>query len=103
MSEILILSTADTPELAQKIATALVQADEAACVNIVSGIRSIYRWEGKLCDEAEVLLLIKSTMDKFDAVNARIRELHTYQLPEVIAIPIAAGDPAYLQWLRDNT
>lgn len=101
MNEILVFSTTDTPELAQKIASALVNSDEAACVNIVPGIRSVYRWEGKLCDEVECLLIIKSTSDRFEAIRARIRELHTYQLPEVIAIPISAGDPAYLEWLRN--
>jgi periplasmic divalent cation tolerance protein len=102
MTEILVLSTTNTPELAQAIASALVEANEAACVNIVPGIRSVYRWEGKVCDETEFLLLIKSTAERFDAINARIHRLHTYQVPEVIAVPITAGDPAYLQWIRDS-
>ena len=101
MNEILIFSTTDTSELAQTIAASLVNANEAACVNIVPGIRSIYRWEGRLCDEAECLLIIKSTADRFDAINARIHQLHTYQVPEVIAVPIAAGDSAYLNWLQN--
>jgi periplasmic divalent cation tolerance protein len=101
MNEILVFSTTDTIDLAQKIASALVNSNEAACVNIVPGIRSVYRWEGRLCDEAESLLIIKSTLDKFDAINARIHSLHTYKVPEVIAIPIAAGDSAYLNWLRN--
>lgn len=102
MTEILVLSTTDTPELAHKIASALVEAQEAACVNIIPGIRSIYRWEGKVCDETEFLLLIKSTAERFEAINARIHQLHPYQVPEVIAVPIAAGDPAYLQWISDS-
>jgi len=102
MTEILVLSTTDTPELAQRIASALVEANEAACVNIVPGIRSVYRWEGKMCDETEFLLLIKSTAERFDAINARIHRLHTYQVPEVIAVPITAGDPAYLQWIAGS-
>jgi periplasmic divalent cation tolerance protein len=102
MNEILVLSTTDTIELARKIASALVQANEAACVNIVPGIRSIYRWEGKLCDEGEFLLLIKSTAERFEAIRSRIRLLHTYQVPEVVAVPITAGDPAYLEWLRSS-
>jgi periplasmic divalent cation tolerance protein len=102
MTEILVLSTTDTPELARKIAFALVEANEAACVNIVPGIRSVYRWEGKVCDETEFLLLIKSTAERFEAINARIHQLHTYQVPEVIAVPITAGDPAYLRWIRDS-
>jgi periplasmic divalent cation tolerance protein len=102
MTEILVLSTTDTPELAQRIASALIEANEAACVNIVPGIRSVYRWEGKVCDETEFLLLIKSTAERFDAINARIHRLHTYHVPEVIAVPITAGDPAYLQWIRNS-
>ncbi len=100
MNEILVMSTTDTLELAQKIASALVQANEAACVNIIPGIRSVYRWEGKICDEGEFLLLIKSSSERFEAIKSRIRMLHTYQLPEVIAVPITAGDSAYLAWLH---
>jgi periplasmic divalent cation tolerance protein len=102
MSEILVLSTTDTPELAQKIASALVQAHEAACVNIIPGIRSVYIWEGKECNELECLLLIKSTREKFEAVRTRIRQLHSYQVPEIIAVPINSGDPAYLAWLHSS-
>ncbi|HYK88231.1 MAG TPA: divalent-cation tolerance protein CutA [Acidobacteriota bacterium] len=102
MSALLIISSADSMSLAQRIANELVEAGEAACVNIVPGIRSIYRWEGKLCDEAELLLLIKSSADRFDAVRSRIRQLHTYQLPEIIAVPIAAGDPDYLRWIDES-
>lgn len=100
MNEILVLCTTDTPELARRIAQALVEAREAACVNIVPGLRSIYLWQGETCDEQECLLLIKSTAEEFEAVRARIRLLHTYKVPEIIAVPIAAGDPAYLAWLR---
>src|SRR5262245_17189167 len=102
MAEILVLTTADSQELAVRIATALVEAREAACVNIVPGVRSIYRWEGKVCDESELLLVIKSTRDRFDAVRARIRRVHTYQVPEIVAVDIEAGDPDYLAWLRDQ-
>ena len=102
MSEIIILSTTDTPELARQIATALVESGEAACVNIIPSIRSIYRWEGKVQDESECLLSIKSKSENFESVRARIRQLHTYQIPEVIAIPIIAGDPDYLAWLRSS-
>jgi periplasmic divalent cation tolerance protein len=102
MNEILVLSTTDTLELAQEIASALVQAHAAACVNIVPGIRSIYVWEGEKCDEQECLLLIKSTSEKFEAVRARIHQLHSYKVPEIIAVPISAGDPAYLAWLREG-
>ncbi len=102
MNEILLMSTADTLDLAWKIASALVNGGEAACVNIVPGIRSIYRWEGKLCDEREFLLLIKTSSEKFEAVRSRICSLHTYEVPEVIAVPITAIDSTYLAWLRSS-
>ena len=102
MSEILIFCTTDTPESARKIADDLVEAHAAACVNIVSGIRSVYRWEGKLCDEKEILILIKSSAEKFETVRNRIRQLHSYETPEIIAIPITACDPDYLSWLRSS-
>ena len=102
MSEILVLSTTDTMDSAQKIASALVQAHEAACVNILPGIRSVYYWEGSERNDEEFLLLIKSTAERFDAVRAIIRQLHSYQVPEIIALPITAGDPPYLSWLREN-
>ena len=100
MNEILILSTTNTMDLAQKIASALVREHEAACVNIVPGIKSIYFWEGKECEDEECLLLIKSSSDRFDAVQERIRMLHTYEVPEIIALPITAGDSNYLAWLQ---
>jgi periplasmic divalent cation tolerance protein len=100
MDTIIVLSTADTLELAETIATALVDAREAACVNIVPEIRSIYRWEGKVCNESECLLVIKSSAEKFAAIQVRIRSLHSYQVPEIIAVPISEGDPEYLKWLQ---
>jgi periplasmic divalent cation tolerance protein len=100
MNSIMVLCTADTLQLAEKIGEALVDAHEAACVNIVPGIRSIYRWEGKVCNEAEYLLLIKSSAEKFEAIQRRIHLLHSYQVPEIIALPFSEGDPAYLKWLH---
>ncbi len=102
MDEILVLTTTDSLELAGRIASSLVEAGEAACVNLISGIRSIYRWEGKICDESEVLLLIKSTADRFDDVQSTIKRLHTYRVPEVVAVSIKYGDPDYLIWLREQ-
>jgi periplasmic divalent cation tolerance protein len=102
MSEILVLTTADSIDLALKIASALVEQKEAACVNIVPGVRSIYRWEGKVCDDAELLLLIKSSADRFEAVRSRIRQIHTYEVPEVISLPVSAGDQSYLRWLNEQ-
>ena len=100
--EIIIFCTVDSDELCEQIAAALVEAREAACVNIIPGIRSIYRWEGELCRDAEFLLVIKSVAEKFEAVRERIRRMHTYQVPEVIAVPITTGDADYLKWLRGS-
>jgi periplasmic divalent cation tolerance protein len=102
MTEILVLTTCDTRELAEAIALALVESGEAACVNIVPGIRSIYRWQGKICDEEELLLVIKSTTERFESILSRIKKIHTYQVPEIIAIPLSAGDPEYLHWLQEQ-
>jgi len=102
MNEILVLSTTDTLDLAQKIASTLVREREAACVNIVPGIHSVYCWEGKECNDSEFLLLIKTSEERFEAVQARIRQLHTYQVPEIIALTITSGDPRYLAWLREG-
>src|SRR5437762_11594372 len=77
MKEIVVLTTADSDELARKIAWALVEAGEAACVNIIPGIRSIYRWQDKVVDEGEILLFIKSSEDRFDAIRSRIRSLRS--------------------------
>ena len=89
-------------ELGERIASALVEANEVGCVSIISGIQSIYRWEGKLCRDAEFLLVIKSVEEKFEAIRKRIRLMHTYQVPEIIAVPITDGDADYLAWLRES-
>ena len=102
MDEIIIFCTVDSEESGERISGELVEAGEAACVNIVSGVRSVYKWEGKLCRDAELLLVIKTTAEKFEAVRERIRLTHTYQVPEVIAVPVTAGDADYLKWLRES-
>jgi periplasmic divalent cation tolerance protein len=102
MDRIMVVSTADSLELAQNIASALVEAHEAACVNIIPNIKSVYRWEGEVCDDEEFLLLIKSSAERFEAVRDRIRLLHTYEVPEVIALQIKSGDPDYFRWLDSS-
>ena len=99
MKGMIVLTTANNPELARSLAAALVESGEAACVNIVPGVRSIYRWEGKICDEGEFLLIIKTAAERFDRLRALIRSLHSYQIPEVVAIPMVEADPEYLNWL----
>jgi len=96
----IILCTAP-PTGAEKIAKALVEERLAACVN-VSSVRSYFFWEGKPCEEVEELLIIKTEMRLAERLKARIRELHTYELPEIIIIPITGGDERYLQWIGQS-
>jgi periplasmic divalent cation tolerance protein len=86
-----------------RIADALVAERLAACVNRVPGLVSTYRWKGALQRDAEVLLLIKSTRERYDALQDRIRALHPYELPEVIAVDVALGLPPYLAWIAKET
>jgi periplasmic divalent cation tolerance protein len=99
---LVVLSTFPDAETAARIARALVEEQLAACVNVVPAVRSIYRWDGKVCDEAEALAVIKTTAERYAALAARIAELHPYQVPELIALPLADGHPPYLAWLADQ-
>ena len=94
-----ILSTAGTEAEASHIARALVESGLAACVNVVPGVNSIYRWEGAVRTDSEWLLVVKTRRDRFDEVRAAIRELHSYEVPEVVMLDIADGDAAYLAWI----
>jgi len=93
--------TIDTPENAEKLARALVERQQAACVNIVPQIRSIYRWQGDICDDPELLLIIKTHTSKLAGIQQTVDELHPYEVAEMIALPITAGSDAYLAWLDD--
>ncbi len=97
--KVVVLVTCGSGEEAAHIARELVGERLAACVNIGSPIRSIYRWQGKISDDEEVLLVIKSTRALFDAVRRTVERLHSYQVPEVICLPIIDGSPNYLNWL----
>jgi periplasmic divalent cation tolerance protein len=93
------VTAADADE-ARRIGRALVEEDLAACVNVLPGHTAIYRWEGKVEEAAEASFLAKTTAARFDALRARIRELHSYTLPCVIALPVETGDPEFLDWVR---
>lgn len=97
---ILILCTCPTGESAQVLARILVAEQVVACVNILPQVRSIYRWQGDLKEDAELLLLIKSRRDQFDAVERLIKAHHPYEVPEIIAIAIDVGSLEYLSWLE---
>ncbi|MBI3768800.1 MAG: divalent-cation tolerance protein CutA [Deltaproteobacteria bacterium] len=98
-----MLTTAPSREEADRIAAALVDERLAACVNVVAPITSIYRWRGAVERAEEVLLLVKTRRARVARVGARIRALHSYDLPEVIALPIDAGSAAYLAWIAAET
>lgn len=97
----IVLTTCPDTAAAERIARVLVEEKLAACVNMLPPMRSIYRWKGRVEDATEQLLVIK-TAQQFAAVRDRIRSLHPYELPEIIAVPIADGFPEYLAWLRDS-
>lgn len=100
---IVVLVTCGSEEEALKIANALVESRLAACANLVAPIRSIYRWEGRIWDEKEWLLIIKTEKHKFEELERRVKSLHSYSVPEIISLPIVEGSSAYLNWIRENT
>ncbi|MEE8329543.1 MAG: divalent-cation tolerance protein CutA [Thermodesulfovibrionia bacterium] len=101
--EIVVLITTPKEEEAAKIARALVEARLAACVNIVKDIRSIYRWQGKIEDDTEILLIVKTKKKLFEALAAEVKGIHSYTVPEIIALPIVQGLEDYLKWLSEST
>ncbi len=100
---IIAITTTGSREEAEKIAAELVESRLAACVNIISDVLSVYKWKGQIARDREWLLIIKTRQELFDQLKAKIRELHSYQLPEAIAIELAAGDSSYLSWIDQCT
>jgi periplasmic divalent cation tolerance protein len=100
---LLILCTCPDADSAARIARALVEERLAACVNRVPGLASVYRWQGEIHEDSEVLLLIKTRGELFESLRARLVALHPHDVPEVIALDIAAGHAPYLEWLRTET
>ena len=97
--KIVVLSTVDSEEKALELARELVGRRAAACVNLVGGVRSVYRWRGKVHDEGEILLLIKTRSDRFATVAEIIEDVSGYDCPEAIALTVAEGSESYLDWL----
>jgi periplasmic divalent cation tolerance protein len=98
--KIVVLSTCSSTEEAYRIANELVSKRLAACVNVIGGVKSVYRWEGKIENSEEALLVIKTSRGLFDSVRAQIEKMHSYDLPEVIALHVVAGSEPYLEWLN---
>jgi periplasmic divalent cation tolerance protein len=96
----IVLTTCPNAAVAEHIARVLVEEELVACVNILAPVRSIYRWRGRIEDTSEHLLVIKSAQARFAEIRDRLRSLHPYELPEIIAVPIADGLPEYLAWLN---
>jgi len=101
--EVVILVTTESEEEAKKIAAALIDSRLAACANIVKSVQSVFRWQGKVEDEPETLMILKSVAGKLDALTAKVKELHSYDVPEVIALPIVGGSSEYLNWVHQET
>ena len=99
---VVVYITAPNEEEAERIARMLVDKRLAACVALVSPIRSIYRWKEEVCDEKEVLLIAKTVSAMFSSLRDAVLEAHSYEVPEIVAVPIADGESRYLQWITDN-
>jgi periplasmic divalent cation tolerance protein len=100
---IVVFVTCGSEEESLKIARTLVEERLAACANMVSSIRSLYRWQGKIWDEKEWLLIIKTQKDRFDELANKVKALHSYSVPEIIALPIIEGPASYFHWIEEMT
>ena len=103
VNALICFCTCPDTDTAERLAEALVEERLAACANILPGLRSVYRWQAEVERADETLLLIKTVRERFDALSARIKALHPHELPEVLAVEAAAGLPAYLRWVADET
>jgi periplasmic divalent cation tolerance protein len=102
MRAIVVVTTVGTEEQANLIARELIARRQAACVNIIPAIRSIYRWQGKICKDGELLLIVKTLQDEFQGVATTIRELHSYELPEILSFGVSQGDQGFLDWIASS-
>ena len=98
----IVLCTVPDAATGEALGQHLVETGLAACVNILPGLTSIYRWQGKVQRDTELLLLIKTRRDRFESLSAAVRERHPYELPEIIALPLSNGLPAYLDWINQS-
>jgi periplasmic divalent cation tolerance protein len=100
---VVVLSTVARPEDAERIAQALVERRLAACVNVVPGVLSLYRWEGRVEREVERLLVIKTTRERFQELRLALLQLHPYQVPELLVLPVVGGHVPYMEWVIEST
>ncbi len=103
VDEIVVLVTASSTQEAQKLGKDLVQEKLAACVNVIPKIISIFNWHEDVCEEEEVLMIVKTSGEKFSALEKKVKQMHSYDVPEIIALPIVAGSKEYLNWIRKET
>ena len=97
-----VFVTAESENEARTVAAAVLEERLAACVNIVPAVRSLYWWDGKIQDDAEVLCIMKTTMNRFDELVRTVRRAHSYDVPEVVALPVQDGSEPYLKWIDEN-
>lgn len=102
MKAIVVITTVGDEEQGNSIARELIGRRQAACVNMVSGVRSVYRWQGKICRDSEFLLVIKTLEEEYEAVAETIRELHAYDVPEILAFNVSRGDARFLDWVATS-
>ena len=102
MSALIVLVTTSGPKEARKITRALVREKLAACVNVIPRVGSTYWWRGKVETAREALMIIKTTSSRFPALEKRVRALHSYSVPEIIAYPVERGNPDYLAWIKNS-
>jgi periplasmic divalent cation tolerance protein len=98
-NKIVVLTTCGSAEEGETLARKLIESNMAACVNLIPQVRSFYRWQGKIEDATEWLLVVKTSREQFDALRQVLEGAHSYELPEVLALPVVAGSPNYLSWL----
>ncbi|HLG22759.1 MAG TPA: divalent-cation tolerance protein CutA [Candidatus Manganitrophaceae bacterium] len=103
MNEVVVFVTTSSKEEGEKIGRYLVENRLAACANILPGVTSIFSWEGKICREEESLVVLKTKRELFQRLAEEVRKLHSYSVPEIIAIPLVEGASSYLEWIRKNT
>ena len=101
--KIVVFTTCGSEEEARKLAAALIEKRMAACVNIAAPVTSVYRWKGKLEEAKEWMLIIKSRRERFEELRVVLEGAHSYELPEVLAIPVVEGSPNFLAWVEDET